>query len=287
MPNKPDKFGIKFWLAADVDSKYMLNGFPYLGKDASRPATQRLGENVVLRLVEPFVGKGRNVTTDNFFTSLPLAKALLSKNTSLVGTIKRNKRELPPSVQVTAELFSTTVLKSEKVVLSVYQCKPRRNVTILSTQHQHVDISTERKKTPETVEYYNHSKVGVDVLDQMARQYSVKGGTRRWPVAVFYNVLDLAVINAWVLYRSCLSQNIPRRDFMLQLAHELRAEWMASKAPPLAGLPFSFASGKGRMSCMVKTHCKRNKTLCKCDKCGDAVCGKCTAKVLNVCNKCV
>lgn len=28
MPNKPDTFGIKFWLAADVDSKYLLNGFP-------------------------------------------------------------------------------------------------------------------------------------------------------------------------------------------------------------------------------------------------------------------
>ncbi|KAJ4947805.1 hypothetical protein JOQ06_009837, partial [Pogonophryne albipinna] len=167
------------------------------------------------------------------------------------------------------------------MVLSVYQCKPRRNVTILSTQHQHVAISTEKKKKPETVEYYNHSKVGVDVLDQMARQYSVKGGTRRWPVAVFYNVLDLAAINAWVLYRSCMSQeNIPRRDFMLQLAHELRAEWMASKAPPLADLPFSGAGAeeRRRMTCMVKAHCMQNKTFCKYVKCGDAVCGKCTAK---------
>ncbi|KAK7161569.1 hypothetical protein R3I94_004298 [Phoxinus phoxinus] len=33
---KPDKFGIKFWLAADVDTKYMVNGAPYLGKDATR-----------------------------------------------------------------------------------------------------------------------------------------------------------------------------------------------------------------------------------------------------------
>ncbi|KAJ4948759.1 hypothetical protein JOQ06_020282 [Pogonophryne albipinna] len=124
----------------------------------------------------------------------------------------------------------------------------------------------------------------------MARQYSVKGGTRRWPVAVFYNVLDLAAINAWVLYRSCMSQeNIPRRDFMLQLAHELRAEWMASKAPPLADLPFSGAGAeeRRRMTCMVKAHCMQNKTFCKCAKCGDAVCGKCTAKVLSVCNNCV
>ena len=32
MPNKPDKFGIKFWLAVDVESKYILNAISYLGK---------------------------------------------------------------------------------------------------------------------------------------------------------------------------------------------------------------------------------------------------------------
>jgi hypothetical protein len=28
----PDKYGQKFWLAVDVELKYVLNGFPYLGK---------------------------------------------------------------------------------------------------------------------------------------------------------------------------------------------------------------------------------------------------------------
>ena len=76
MPNKPDKFGIKFWLAVDVESKYILNANPYLGKDESRPSTQRLSDIVVMTLMEPFVGKRRNVTTDNFFTSFLLAKEL-------------------------------------------------------------------------------------------------------------------------------------------------------------------------------------------------------------------
>lgn len=90
-PNKLDKFDVKFWLAADINSKYVLNGTPYLGKDESRPATKSLGENVVLKLTEPFDGK-QNIATNNFFTSLPLANTPLSKNTSLVGNIKRNKR---------------------------------------------------------------------------------------------------------------------------------------------------------------------------------------------------
>ena len=36
MANKPDKFGIKFWLLADAQTKYLRNGKPYLGKDPSR-----------------------------------------------------------------------------------------------------------------------------------------------------------------------------------------------------------------------------------------------------------
>lgn len=36
MPNKPNKFGVKFWLASDVDSKYIINALPYLGKDEDR-----------------------------------------------------------------------------------------------------------------------------------------------------------------------------------------------------------------------------------------------------------
>ena len=42
MPNKSDKFGMKFWLAVDVEFKYILNAIPYLGKDESCPSTQRL-----------------------------------------------------------------------------------------------------------------------------------------------------------------------------------------------------------------------------------------------------
>jgi hypothetical protein len=35
----------------------------------------------------------------------------------------------------------------------------------------------------------------------MALLYSVKGGTRRWLVAVFYNLLDLAANNAHMVFK--------------------------------------------------------------------------------------
>ena len=85
MANKPDKFGIKFWIDVDLESKYVLNAILYLGKDETRPATQRLSESVVIKLVEPYLGKGRNVTTDNFFTSIHLATQLRKKRRHLSG----------------------------------------------------------------------------------------------------------------------------------------------------------------------------------------------------------
>ena len=32
MPQKPQKFGIKYWLICDVDTYYVLQAFPYTGK---------------------------------------------------------------------------------------------------------------------------------------------------------------------------------------------------------------------------------------------------------------
>ena len=111
MPQKPDKFGIKFWLTADSSSIYLVNGYPYLGKDESRPVNQPLSESVVLRLMEPYVGKGRNVTTDRYFTSVSLAQQLTEKRTSLVGTMNDRRKELPPSTRnLSMDLHSYKVL---------------------------------------------------------------------------------------------------------------------------------------------------------------------------------
>ncbi|GBP04453.1 PiggyBac transposable element-derived protein 4 [Eumeta japonica] len=93
--SKPDKYGQKFWMAVDKDANYIINAFPYLGKDDHKPNGERLGDWVVKKLMEPYINKGRNVTCDNFFTSLLLAEYLKSKNTSVVGTVNRVRREIP------------------------------------------------------------------------------------------------------------------------------------------------------------------------------------------------
>lgn len=167
MAYKPNKFGIKFWLAVDVESRYLLNGFPYLGKDKCRPTDQSLSENIVLTLAEPFLDKGRNIITDNFFTSVSLAKKLKMRNTSLVGTVNRSRREIPPEIKnAKFPLYQSSILKHDNVTLTIYQGKAHKNVLLLSTMHAGIDIEEHSKKLSETIRFYNHTKFGLDNIQQ-------------------------------------------------------------------------------------------------------------------------
>jgi hypothetical protein len=56
----------------------------------------------------------------------------------------------------------------------------------------------------------------------MARRYSTRAAARRWPVHVFYNILDLAAINAWIIYRGVTGEKMSRHAFLHQLAEKLR-----------------------------------------------------------------
>ncbi|CAM4349627.1 unnamed protein product [Leuciscus chuanchicus] len=251
---KPDKFGIKFWVACDLKSKYICNVLPYLGKDPSRG--ERLSENVVMRLMEPFLDKGRNVTTDNFFTSLSLAHKLLSRKTTILGRVNKIRREIPQSARHTdRNEFTTQVFSTTAATLMAYAAKWKKTVYILSSMHSVIQTENTTKRKPNTITLYNTTKCGVDVMDQMVREYTVRTGTRRWPVAVFYNMIDMAALNAHVLYQACTGRQERRVDFLVELARELANSHMcakkARKEQLLRTQPSTPSPGK-RAMCPVK-----------------------------------
>jgi hypothetical protein len=196
MANKPDKFVIKVWLLCDTDTKYVQNAIPYLGKDDCRPKDRQLGHHVVMQLMKPYFGKGHNVTTDHFFTSLPLIKDLKSKPTSSVGTCRWTRRELPSIIHTLQRIERHDSLlfqeESSSATLTVYKSKPQKTVLIISSQHNSCSVNDEHiKRLPETIVYCNKTKHGVNKLDQMTRQYTTMAKSRRWPVHVF--------LTCWIL----------------------------------------------------------------------------------------
>ncbi|KAL7870844.1 hypothetical protein SRHO_G00083410 [Serrasalmus rhombeus] len=55
-------------------------------------------------------------------------------------------------------------------------------------------------KKPIIILDYNKNKGGVDNLDKMTATYTCQRMTRRWPMVVFYNILDVSAYNAFVLW---------------------------------------------------------------------------------------
>ena len=78
---------------------------------------------------------------------------------------------------------------------------PKRSkfVFLLSSLHHNSNIVASGK--PEIVEFYNKTKAGVNALGQKVRHYTAYRKTNHWPLAIFYNILDISAYNAFVLVK--------------------------------------------------------------------------------------
>ena len=83
-----------------------------------------------------------------------ISNKIITKRTSLVGTIRQNKRELPKlakSKKDSIYRFSTVLYKTEKFTLTIYKSKPNKKVLVLSSKHKSVKIEKDDKRLPGTI----------------------------------------------------------------------------------------------------------------------------------------
>lgn len=73
MHGKSNKYGIKLFKLCDKTG-YTYSVIVYTGKDNDGYGGIGLASSVILKLVEPYIKAGRTLSTDNFYTSLPLAR---------------------------------------------------------------------------------------------------------------------------------------------------------------------------------------------------------------------
>ena len=66
-----------------------------MGRQSGSEPEKNLGQNVVNQLTSKLQSCGHNVTMDNYFTGVPLVKTILQRKLTIVGTIKKCKREIP------------------------------------------------------------------------------------------------------------------------------------------------------------------------------------------------
>jgi hypothetical protein len=132
LPKKPMRFGIKVWVAVDSLLKYLWNfevycrkqGNPHDEDSASKGDMGNLlhleghgprsskgeglqGRNVVKELLKDLYGRGHIVTTNNFFTFVPLFLDLLENGIMATRTLRTNRKYIPRAI------FAKKIMKTK------------------------------------------------------------------------------------------------------------------------------------------------------------------------------
>lgn len=224
--NKPKKWGFKFFVRAGIDG-FVHDFFPYAGETTFSTESFSeyeetffgLGQKVVLQLCKTISDKPLTaVYFDNWFTSLELVTYLRKQFGILsLGTIQQNRLRgcdiINDKDLLKKGRGSYEMRCDNKKKIAVVKWADNKCVTLVSSfvpvneQTSSVRRYDKNMKTkipincPTIIKEYNSKMGGVDLADMLVSLYRTGLKSHRWYLAVFSQLLDISVNNAWLLYR--------------------------------------------------------------------------------------
>ena len=99
---KRARFGFKMYSINESDTGYLYRSFLYTGKeftDQLKGNYHYVATKIVMELMENLLDQGRTLFVDNWYTSFELAQLMLTRNTDLVGTLRVDRKSLPPQIK--------------------------------------------------------------------------------------------------------------------------------------------------------------------------------------------
>ena len=162
----------------------------------------------------------------------------------------------------------------ENISIVSYTPKARKSVTLISSMHYELILAEPEPFKPEIIQFYNQTKGGVENLDKLVRTYSSIRKCNRWPVTLFFNLIDIAAYKALVCYvftnpnyhKGKLSR---RRLFLEELAFQLVGK-DTHDAPDTSNLPSISTTNRRKkrrcLDCPRKDNKKTPEVFNKCEK---------------------
>lgn len=142
----------------------------------------------VIHLVKQIQGTNRNVTGDNWFSSIELVNELCDHGCTYVGNMKKNKVEIPKEFQPNAnrEVKSSLYGFTEDVTPLSFVPKEKKAVLMVSSMHHAARDDLDIWK-PEIISLYNHTKGGLMVLTRRLPTTHLVDGPKDGPWQFFHN----------------------------------------------------------------------------------------------------
>jgi len=254
MPDKPTKYGIKAFTLAESEHGYVLDILVYTGSDtlaSANPDYSTLPQpaRVVLHLLGDYSEKGHRVFTDRYYTSIPLALTLKEHSTGFTGTSMKNRVGLPDEIREKNFRLRDDEVKAYRaddlLVVGWRAAKKKKPVIMVSTECSAASIDVQSRATkklsskPLVVHEYNFSMNGVDKADQYTVYYSFIRRSKKWWRKLFFWLLEVAVVNSYILYRICTPRPaLTHLQYRRNLVEVLATQHIRNAPPrPLVGRP--------------------------------------------------
>lgn len=90
-------------------------------------------------------------------------------------------------------------------------------------------------RKPLLIHDYNQSMGGIDVNDKSVYHMSVNRSTTKYWKKLFFNFIDICLVNAYILYSLNTDRPVDRREFHIQLVESLVAAANQQDPQPVPG----------------------------------------------------
>ena len=259
IPNKLKKWGYKIFVLAD-EKGMMYDFIPYSGKiepvDDPTVPDLKPSANYVLHLAQNIPSDVNHLLFfDNWFSSLSLMDHLASRGIWCCGTVRPSRlsgmpnkmkcqKRITKQGRGAIEACKTAQDNSETVNVKWYD---NRVVNMLSTFAKIHPLTTvlrfhskNKKKIeiqcPDIVKQYNRSMGGVDLADQLISLYKIPLRSKKYYMRLVFHMIDMAVVNAWQLYRrDASSLNLQRKDILSLAGFKLLLSFDLMKVGKVCG----------------------------------------------------
>ena len=141
IPTKSNKYSIKMQLLADTRTFYLRDALIYCGKETKLLGSEHLSvpTRTALTLTRTISGSGRNITADNWYSSVQLAEWASKTEADLYRYCKekhaRNTWQYPAKQNSPGREFTLMALEAMKTVVSCAKEKQGCRVDIIDASH--------------------------------------------------------------------------------------------------------------------------------------------------------
>lgn len=229
-PSKRARFGIKVYKVCESSGSscgYIWNMKIYCGQDRTDDGCP-VSTKIVMDLNEQILGKGYNIYLDNWYSSPNLFVKLHENNTNVCGTVRLNRKNMPPDFSKVKLKRGEVAFRSSNKGILALKWHDKKEVKMLSTMHTAKMINTGKKNRkeepiikPECVLAYNRGMGGVDRSDQRASTYRSVRKSVKWYKKLFFYIMDMCVVNSYLVHNEVGGPKCSLLEFRMKLVSNL------------------------------------------------------------------